>query len=151
MTPDSVSQSQPDDRPRAARRPTARGLALAVGAGCMYGAWALWANLEHGAAAGWRAATTQFVVSFIVTLAITTVMEQVHGSLSSRPGRIGGAIAASVGTTIVFTLSLHLASGTPEIAATVVPVLLLGSVYCVAYVANLERERARRLALQGSR
>ena len=148
MTPDSLSQ--PDDSPRAARRPTARGLLLAIGAGCMDGAWALWANLEHGTAAGWRAAATQFVVSFIVTLAITTVMEQVHGRLSSRLARIGGAIAASVGTTIVFTLTLHLASGTPEILATVVPVLLLGSLYCVAYVANLERERVRRLALQGA-
>jgi hypothetical protein len=123
---------------------------LAIGAGCMYGAWALWANLEHGPAAGWRAAATQFVVSFVVTLAITTVMEQVHGSLSSRLPRIGGAIAASVGTTVVFTVALHLASGTPEILATVVPVLFLGSVYCIAYVANLERERVRRLAARGA-
>ena len=129
-------------------RPSARGLALAIGAGCMYGAWALWANSAHGAAAGWRAAGTQFLVSFVVTLAITTVMEQVHASLPSRLRRVGGAIAASVGMTVLLTLSLHYASGTPEILATVVPVLMLGSLYCIAYVANLERELGRRALAQ---
>lgn len=119
-----------------------------MGAGCMYGAWALWANLAHGAAAGWRAAGTQFFISFVVTLAITTVMEQVHAGLPSPLGRIAGAIAASVGTTVVFTLALHLATGTPEIVNTVVPVLTLGSLYCIAYVANLERELRKRLAAQ---
>jgi hypothetical protein len=125
-------------------RLTARGLVLAVGAGCMYGAWALWANLGHGAEAGWRAGGTQFFVSFVVTLTITTVMEQVHARLASRAGRMLGAIAASVGTTVTFTLALHWASGTPEILPTVVPVLLLGSLYCIAYVVNLERELGRR-------
>jgi hypothetical protein len=115
----------------------------------MYGAWALWANSAHGAAAGWRAAGTQFLVSFVVTLAITTVMEQVHASLPSRLRRVGGAIAASVGMTVLLTLSLHFASGTPEILATVVPVLMLGSLYCIAYVANLERELGRRALAQG--
>jgi len=79
---------------------SARGLFLAVGAGFMYGAWALWANLGHGAEAGWRAGGTQFFVSFVVTLTITTVMEQVHARLSSRLARMLGAIAASVGTTV---------------------------------------------------
>ena len=130
-------------------RVSARGFLLAIGAGCMYGAWALWANLGHGAAAGWRAAGTQFFVSFVVTLTITTVMEQVHAGLSSRAARVGGAIAAAVGTTVIFTLALHWASGTPEILATVVPVLLLGSLYCIAYVANLERELGRRHAARG--
>jgi hypothetical protein len=130
-------------------RPSARGLALAIGAGCMYGAWALWANSAHGAAAGWRAAGTQFLVSFVVTLTITAVMEQVHASLSSRLRRLVGAVAASVGVTVIFTIALHYASGTPEILATVVPVLLLGSLYCVAYVANLERELGRRATAQG--
>ena len=123
---------------------SARGLFLAVGAGFMYGAWALWANFGHGAAAGWRAAGTQFFVSFVVTLAITTVMERVHARLSTRLARVGGALAASIGTTIVFTVTLHWLSGTPEIVGTVVPVLVLGSLYCAAYVANLERELAQR-------
>ena len=122
---------------------------LAVGAGCMYGAWALWANLGHGAAAGWRAAATQFVVSFVVTLTITTLMEQVHARQSSRLARAGGALAASIGTTVALTLALHWASGTPEILATVVPVLVLGSLYCIAYVANLERELGRRRPARG--
>ena len=110
----------------------------------MYGAWALWANLGHGTAAGWRAGGTQFFVSFVLTLTITTLMEQVHARLSSRLARVGGAIGAAVGTTVVFTLALHWASGTPEILSTVVPVLLLGSLYCIAYVVNLERELGRR-------
>lgn len=134
----------------ARNRPSARGLALAVGAGCMYGAWALWANLEHGAAAGWRAAGTQFFVSFVVTLVITTLMEQVHASLPSRLLRVGGAIAAAVGTTVVFTVSLHYATSTPEMFDTVVPVLVLGSLYCIAYVANLERELRQRYPAQRS-
>jgi hypothetical protein len=123
---------------------------LAIGAGCMYGAWALWANLGHGSAAAWRAAGTQFFVSFVVTLAITTVMEQVHASVPSPLGRVAGAIAASVGTTIVFTTAMHFATGTPEILNTVAPVLALGSLYCVAYVANLERELRKRFAAQGA-
>jgi hypothetical protein len=130
-------------------RVSARGLALAVAAGCMYGAWAFWANVGHGTAAGWRAAGTQFAVSFVVTLTITTLMEQVHARLSSRLARVGGALAASVGATVTFTLALHWASGTPEIVATVVPVLMLGSLYCIAYVVNLERELGRRQAAGG--
>ena len=141
-------RSRDSDTGACRKGPSARGLALAIGAGCMYGAWALWANSAHGAAAGWRAAGTQFVVSFVVTLAITTVMEQVHASLPSPLRRVAGAIAASVGVTVILTLSLHYASGTPEILATVVPVLVLGSLYCIAYVANLERELGRRALAQ---
>jgi hypothetical protein len=144
-----MSSRSRESAARASRNgPSARGLALAIGAGCMYGAWALWANSAHGAAAGWRAAGTQFLVSVVVTLAITTVMEQVHASLSSRLPRVAGAIAASVGVTVIFTIALHYASGTPEILATVLPVLILGSLYCIAYVANLERELGRRAPAQ---
>lgn len=113
---------------------------MAVGAGCMYGAWALWANLGHGSALGWRAAGTQFFVSFVVTLVITTLMEWVHARLSSSARRVWGAVGAAVGVSGSFTVALHLASGTPEILNTVAPVLTLGSLYCVAYAANLERE-----------
>lgn len=126
--------------PKAYQRPTVRGVLMAIGAGCLYGAWALWANLAHGQAVGWRAAGTQFFVSFVVTLVITTLMEWVHARLSSSARRVWGAIAAAVGVSGTFTVALHFASGTPEILNTVAPVLTLGSLYCVAYVANLERE-----------
>ena len=45
---------------------------------------------------------------------------------------------------------MHFATGTPEILNTVAPVLALGSLYCVAYVANLERELRKRFAAQGA-
>lgn len=132
----------PDPPPprKAGGRPTGRGVVLATGAGCMYGAWALWANIDHGSAAGWRAAGTQFFVSFVVTLVITTLMEWAHGEFCSGANRVLGAIAMAVGVSATFTVALHFASGTPEILATVTPVVSLGSLYCMAYVANLERE-----------
>lgn len=129
------------------QRPTLRGLLMAVGAGCMYGAWALWANLGHGSAAGWRAAGTQFFVSFGVTLVITTLMEWVHAGPPSSARRVWSAIAAAVGVSGAFTVALHVAGGTPEILNTVAPVLALGSLYCMAYVANLERELRRDISV----
>lgn len=116
----------------------------------MYGTWALWANLDHGQIAAWRAAGTQFFVSFVVTLTITTLMEQVHAVMASRVGRIAGAIGASVGVSTAFTITLHYVGGTPELLATVAPVLTLGGLYCIAYVANLERERGRPVMRAGA-
>lgn len=124
------------------RRPLLRSVALALWAMLLYGGWAYLANSRHGPHAAARAAATQGFISFTLTLVMTAVMEGLHRLGSRRATRFllpaGGALLLGG----AYSVAAHFYMGTPEVAGTVVPILLLGGTYALAYSANLARESA---------
>jgi hypothetical protein len=115
-----------------------RKLVLAVGAAVMYGSWAFVANVSRGGGA-WRAAVAQAILSFVSTMTISIVMEAAYGRSGTPKARAIRAAAAGCATTCVMTTAVHLAVGTPNLVVTVVPVLVIGSTYCVLYSIGLLR------------
>lgn len=119
-----------------------RSLALACGAFVLYGSWAFVVNVAHGSGAGVKASLTQGLSSFISTFTITMVMEAVYGTRGAPVLRTVRAFAAGSAVAWTLTVGLHLAMGTPELLATVGPVLALAAVYCAIYSVNLGRLRS---------
>lgn len=134
MTPEAATE-----RPSSART---RSLLIAVAAFALYGSWAFAVNLSHGAGAAVKALLTQGASSFVSTFTITMVMEAAYGSRGAPALRSVRAFAAGCAVMYSLTLGLHLLMGTPELLATVAPVLGLGTIYCGAYSAGLGRLRA---------
>lgn len=130
------------DETRARRRPFVRSVVIALGAALLYGGWALWANRGHGWSAASSAAGTQALASFTITLAMTSVMEALCRTTTSRAGQFVRAAGGSIALSVAYTVALHVWMGTPELLETVTPSIAIGSVYSVAYAANLVREAA---------
>ncbi len=135
---------QQNVRPLWYRRPILRSLGLASGAMALYGSWAYLANRSHGSQAAWRAACTQGFVSFTITFLMTALMEGLHRLGSRRLSRFllpaGGALLFG----LFYSIGMHLVMGTPEVAKTVTPILLIAGTYTLLYSANLAREAAAR-------
>lgn len=143
MHPEADSQKS-RGRPLWYRRPILRSLGLAIGAMALYGSWAYFANRGHGSKAAWRAACTQGFISFTITFLMTALMEGLHRLGSRRLSRFllpaGGAMLLGM----TYSIGMHLVMGTPEVAKTVTPILLIATTYTLLYSANLAREAAAR-------
>jgi hypothetical protein len=121
----------------ARREELRRSMIMAAIAFLAYGAWAAYANWDHGAAAYVPSALTQGVISFLVTAFLTLGMEAVFRRM--RPGwaRFGvTALGPQTGVAIA-TATAHYAVGTPEILTTMAPSLILGTLFCALYTAGL--------------
>lgn len=116
-----------------------RAVASAVAALGLYGGWAFVANLEHGVGRAARAAGAQATSSLLLTLLVSGLMERLF-RIPRRPwARVALAVSGSVSTSIALTLGVHLLAGTAELARTVVPVVLGGGAFALAYSLNLLR------------
>lgn len=115
----------------------ARRLLLALGAGALYGGWAAVANHDQGPAAALRAAATQLLLSTSATLALELLIERIFRS-ARTPGR-GFWLAATVASTsAAATLAAgHALMGTPHIARTIAPSIVIGTAFCFAYARTL--------------
>ena len=108
--------------------------ALAV---VVYGAWAFLANLGHGGAIALRAGLTQGASSGTTTLVIGAVIEGIHAALPPRPYRAALATGVSASLAALFHLSVHLIAGTPAIARTILPSVVIGYVFAAFYATRL--------------
>lgn len=124
------------------RRPLLRSLGIALGAMLLYGSWAYVANRSHGHDVALRAAGTQGFTSLTLTFVMTAIMEGLHRLGSRRATRFllpaGGAILFGA----IFSTVMHHFMGTPEMARTILPIMLIGATYTLSYSANLVRETA---------
>jgi hypothetical protein len=101
------------------------------------GAWTLYANRAHGAAA-LRPALVQGAISGAITLALKRALEAMSARLSPPLAYVlPPLITAS--TILALLLAVHLAIGTPEIAATIAVPWTVSSLYAVIYSAALAR------------
>lgn len=106
-----------------------------------YGAWAWFANMEHGDDMAFRAALTQGTYSFIITLILTGLMECLFSRLSSWPEH-----SRFLGSTIPVCLVLYFSSysvnylaGTPNILLTILPGAILSTLYTFSYIGALAK------------
>ena len=106
---------------------------LSVLAFAVYGGWAAWANHEHGVAIAARSLLVQGMSSATTTLVMSGVIE----ALSARigVGFVRGLVTSAVATLAATSLhvSLHAALGTPEIARTVMPSVIMGFAFASIY------------------
>lgn len=132
--------SPSSDAPQsAARRPPPSSLRIGAAAFVLYGGWAAWANHDHGWPATAKAALTQGLLSFCVTVFMTIFMHETYRRLAGWPGR---PVLTATGP-LSFVLSLmaiaHVSVGTPNVIKTIAPSAVIGFIYCVIYTWTLTR------------
>lgn len=127
-------------------RSTVRAYVTATGAAILYGSWAGFSNWEHGTSIALEACLVQGVLSFLSTLTLVLVLE----ALFRLGGRaLGGFLLAAVGTLslmIAVMTTTHWMTGTPNLVTTIVPSIVVGSVFFIAYAWRLlvaERNRGQ--------
>jgi len=104
-----------------------------------YGAWALLINSEHGWMPACKAALTQGSYSFIVTLILALLIEWLFVRLNGVKGRSLWVLLFAVLILAITSSTLNFVAGTPNILWTILPGLLVSSVYSVLYIAALNR------------
>jgi hypothetical protein len=109
----------------------------ALGAALLFGAWAAYANWDHGAGAVLRATIAQAGLSATSTFAAVLLLEFLF-NLAERPA-LRFALGALVTPLCIFTAMavVHLLAGTPRILVTIAPSLVSGSIFCLTYTAGL--------------
>jgi hypothetical protein len=124
------------------RRPLLRSLGLALGAMLLYGSWAYFANRAHGPHLALRAAATQGFVSLTLTFVVTALMEGLHRMGSRRSTQFLFPAVGAILFGAAYSTFMHHFMGTPEMARTILPIVLIGGTYTLSYSANLVRESA---------
>ncbi len=117
-------------------------MVLSASAGWIgYGGWAYFANHDYGQTAAWRAFLTQGGYSFVVTLVMTVLLENLYRRTSSvvwSAGSVSLLLYAS-------SWSVNWIAGTPEILITILPGAIIGTVYSFSWcrgLAGADRTRA---------
>ena len=101
----------------------------------IYGGWAAVANREHGPEAALWAFGVQGSSSAFTTVLMGGVIERLRRPLGSTLGAKLLASAVATAAAGVCHVCLHLLAGTPEIARTVIPSVVVGFLYAVTYAA----------------
>lgn len=124
-------------------REGARQVLLALGAGVLYGSWAAFANQAGGAAVALRAALTQMLLSMAATLMLELVLERLF-RLGRTPRR--GFWLSWLGSSMLAATALvtgHVLVGTPHVATTIAPSLMVGTALCYLYARGMLARRGR--------
>jgi len=105
----------------------------------MYGSWALYANWHHGSEAAFRAAGAQAALSVTATLTAVLFLEWAFALFSNAStGFWVSAIATSALGGSAMALG-HWAAGTPEIAITIGPSVVIGTTFYFVYASFLHK------------
>jgi uncharacterized membrane protein HdeD (DUF308 family) len=135
-------RSAPPARPP---RNLRRSLAVAAVASALYGGWAFSANWSAGLGVALRAAFAQAAMSIVGTFFLLNVLEYLF-RLGRTPAQ--GFYLGAFGTTLIATglaAGAHAVNGTPNIAATIAPLVAVAAVLYTVYAWRLRAaaERAR--------
>ncbi len=130
-------------------RPHLTRLALAGAALLGYGSWAVYSNAMEGSAGqmlvAWRAGAIQGGYSALITLANMMMLEFAYRQFSHSQPR-WPAIVSAVGAVSLLQYALivpvHAYNGTPNILLTLLPGIIIGTVFSLAYLAAFSRDRA---------
>lgn len=109
-------------------------------AGLGYGAWAIYANYEHGMDAWLMAGILQGLLSFFITLGLTIIATRLYHFFGR--GVKGVTLSWAVNVMLLATIpySIHFSAGTPNILQTILPGLTIGSCYLILYLLSLHRK-----------
>ncbi|MEO0508611.1 MAG: hypothetical protein AAF065_01985 [Verrucomicrobiota bacterium] len=113
-------------------------LVSSVAAALGYGGWAVFVNYEVSPMSGWRAGCVQGSYAFCSTLFLTIAIRKIYYLGGS--GKRGRLIAFAVGIVIIISLpaTLNLIAQTPNVIMTILPGILIGSVYVGMFAYLLE-------------
>jgi len=103
------------------------------------GAWALFVNLDHGADRAFLAAMTQGSASALITALMKRSLDAMFRALGASPWRRIApwlATTAAAGSGLV---AYHLATGTPNLLATISVPLSVSTTYAIIYTQLLAR------------
>ena len=112
---------------------------MAAGAGVLYGGWAVIVNWPHGLDAVIRAGAVQVAYSVTTTAVMSSIMEAVFVRLPPGALRVWGTAASASGLGMIVLIAVHVLVGTPELLWTVLPSLIMGTLFAVLYCLNLGR------------
>ncbi|MFT6200993.1 MAG: hypothetical protein ACJATV_001650 [Granulosicoccus sp.] len=108
-----------------------------------YGAWAFFINFSHGFEHAITAGFTQGGYSFTITLVLALVVEFLFQRLGTFPAilpwRNVWVFIAGFSLLLFTSVGLNVLTGTPEILWTVLPGLMISSVYTVIYIVALNK------------
>lgn len=129
------------------RSPRVRQYLSAFAALMAYGSWTLWVNWPEGIASALRLATIHGSYAALLTLMSATLMELSFRwfgrSARLRPHRRG----LSFGFCNLFAFSvaatINLLAGNPSIALTILPGMLIGTVFTASYLHLLALETSK--------
>ena len=107
-----------------------------------YGGWAFYVNYAHGLDAATKAAFTQGSYSFIVTLVMTLLMEYLFRLLSNPGLRFCVTFFGTCAVLYSSSWGVNVLAGTPEILMTILPGVVIGTVYTFVYTLSLARLQA---------
>jgi hypothetical protein len=105
----------------------------------VYGGWAAVAHREHGLEAALWAFGVQGSSSALTTVLMGGVIEQLRRPLGDTLGAKLLVSALATAAAGVCHVCLHLLAGTPEIARTVIPSVVVGYLYAVTYAVWIGR------------
>lgn len=128
---------------RPPKKAVVRVLGMAVIAACLYGGWAVVANLGHGLDTALRAGAVQGASSAFTTMVITSGIEGLFFAVGAGLFRVVLATALPPTLSSSVHVGAHLLNGTPEVLRTIAPSVVLGYVFAGAYVAALSRSARR--------
>lgn len=115
-----------------------RALVMGVLAGALYGAWAIYANWNHGLPRVARAFAIQFVLSFCSTSFMTLMIELTLARGRSAANKLLAAIGPHSGMITLFVI-IHYIAGTPHVMKTIAPSAVVGLLFCIVYVSRRGR------------
>lgn len=123
-----------------ARKPLRRRVLLALGAGALYGSWAAFANHGDGLAVALCAAATQMMLSTMATLALELLIEWLFrwGRTPAEGFWLGSVGSSAFGAAALATG--HSVLGTPSIAATIAPSIIVGTGFCFCYARRVRAD-----------
>lgn len=105
----------------------------------VYGAWAWFANMDHGDAMARRAGLLQGSYSFVLTFCSTLLMEWIYGRCAGAAHARLVTIGLTGAVLLTVPVTLHLLAGTANILLTILPGFFVGMAYTTAYVSALAR------------
>ena len=109
-------------------------------AGLGYGAWAIYANYEHGMDAWLMAGILQGLSSFSITLGLTIIATRLYHYFGRRVKGIALSWCVSAMLLAIIPYSIHKSAGTPDILQTIAPGLMIGSCYLILYLLSLHHK-----------
>ena len=104
-----------------------------------YGAWAFYANHAYIFSVSIKAALTQGSYSFVLTLSMTSVMEFLHQALGKVRSRLPLTILITCLFLYITSWGINKLLRTPEILMTILPGMIIGTIYTFSYGLALEK------------
>ena len=112
---------------------------MAIVAAVAFIAWGIYANWQHGVGKITQVAVTQGIVSFVATWTTSEVIVFFYRKLHKLAGAVWWTALASYLSTYSVILLAHKIAGTPEFWKTVIPGMVSGLIFCIAYSFRLQK------------